>query len=598
MTTPEYHAQVDARARQIVEYVAEHQGESLWTAHALLALDRHHDRITDIIKKGLSGRTTAPDVRPAGGPFQVLPCMLLVSRWRDKLPDKAVAAVRDFFVEGVLERGNTENHWLMYYAGNLLAAEQWPDVKTFWNGLPPEAMRREATRWILGMIERTAVHGHHEYDSPQYHIEHLISMLGLADLARDAHLRRQTELVLSILVADMALEYFYGAWAGGHSREGYRQNTWTRTGAIPIIQYLYFGGEDFDPAAHVHGFGVYAAVAHYRPPRLFAEMAWDRSKPHIVKKTRAPRTICRHAEREAAPVRKYTYMSRSFALGSTQVGLPGAPAGPIDLVSWDLTWRGPNQQAKIVCNHPYRGAGRFSAFLAGLPQGIGRAIGSDKPYLQWPDRLFGASPYERMMQHEGAVIVLYRIPEDDETPFVNLFLPKSTAWVERDGWIMGDMGDFYVALRPVGPYDWQEIREANNANIMVTDADLINGWLLRIHTRNAGFILEAVEADEAKPFEDFCARRTACHLDLTRWPDDGVVAVDTLKGVRLEMAYDGPHRVDGVAIDYASWPLYEAPGVEAPLGTGKMVFRRGDDEVRLDFGIDPEKPLIPMRVIG
>ena len=77
-------------------------------------------------------------------------------------------------------------------------------------------MRDEASRWIGGMIERTAVNGHHEYDSTGYHTEHVSPYIALADHAADPHLRHQAKQVLSLLVADMALEYFHGAWAGGH----------------------------------------------------------------------------------------------------------------------------------------------------------------------------------------------------------------------------------------------------------------------------------------------------------------------------------------------------------------------------------------------
>ena len=449
------------------------------------------------------------------------------------------------------------------------------------------------------MIERTAVNGHHEYDSPQYHVEHMVPMVTLADHAADPHLRHQVEQVLSLYVADMALEYYYGAWAGGHCREGYRENTWRKSGAISALQYLYFGDEEFEPKHHVHGFCIPPATAAYRPPALFAEMAVDRSRPHIVKKTKAPRTIYRRVEHEAQPVRKYTYMSPSFALGSSQLGLPGPGSGPIDLISWDLTWRGENQQAKICCNHPYRSPERFSAFLVGYPQQIRRQIGSDKPYLQWPDRLFGASPYERMMQHEGTVIVLYKIPADDEAPFINMFLPRTIAWVERNGWIMGDTGTgAYVALYPIGPYEWTEIREEGSTRHLAANPDQIDGWLLRVPDVYGGLVLEAREAEDEESFEAFCTHRAASQPDLSGWPGSGRVAVETMDGCQLEMNYEGPHRVDGTAIDYDAYPLYEAPGVDAPLGTGRMTFSRGDQEVKLDFGVETSKPLIPMRVIG
>jgi len=587
MNAEEYAEQVESRARQMLAALTP-RANSLWNAHALMWQGGREEQVGELIRTQLGQPVEGPFGRVTSGTFQVLAAMFLVCRWGEQLPEEAVAYVKQLMTRGILHRGNTENHWLMHYVGNLLAAERWTDVDTWWNGLSRGGVRAEAARWILGMIQRTALGGHHEYDSPQYHLCHVLSMMALADHAQDAHLRRQAEKVLSLFVADMALEYFHGAWAGGHSREGYRQNTWTRTGEITGLQFLYFGEEEFDPDLHLTGMIGPALTARYCPPALFAEMARDREKPHVVRKTKAPRTLYRHVDREARPVRKYTYVSRSFALGSTQTGLPGPPAGPIDLVSWDLTWNGPKHQAKIVSSHPYRSPGRFGAFLSSLPQGIGRKISTDKPYLQFFDRLFGASPYERMMQHEGTLVVLYRIPADDETPYVNLYLPKGIAWREEDGWILGDVGSLYVALFPIGGYQWTEIREDEQ----------IDGWLVRIEECDAGLVLEVGEGEEAGAFSGFCAARVNRMVDLSGWPEEGRVAVETTKGARLEMEYDGEHRVDGKGVDYEGYPLYGAPGVEAPLGTGWTAFRHGADRIELDFGIDPDQPLLPMRVIG
>ena len=585
MTNEEYRIQVDARARQMLDAIAP-EANSLWSAHALMGQKESGEQVAKLMETQLGKPIIGPFDRVASGTFALLGAMFLVCRWKEELPEEAIERVRQLMTRGILHRGNTENHWLMNYTGNLLAAEFWEEEEIWWNGQSREAAYAEAKRWILGMIERTAINGHHEYDSPQYHLCHVLSMIALADHARDEQVQQQAEQVLSLMIADMALEYFKGAWAGGHSREGYRQNTWTRTGDIKGLHFLYFGGEEFDPDLHLSGMIGPALTARYRPPALFAEMAWDRRTPHVVKKTRAPRTIYRHVERESQPVRKYTYMSSSFALGSTQVGLPGAQAGPIDLVSWDLTWDGPDHQAKIVCNHPYRSPGRFSAFLSELPQVIGRNVPTDKPYLQFFDRLFGASPYEQLMQHEGTLIALYRIPKEDETPYVNLYLPKGIAWEEREGWILGDAGEFYTALSPIGRYSWTSIREEN----------LIDGWLVRIEERQAGLVLEAAEAKDAGGFDAFCKTRTNQPVDLNGWPER--VAVQATGGQRLEMIYDGVHRVDGKAIDYDAYPLYGAPGVEAESGSGKMAFRRGADEVQLDFKVEPGKALLPMRVIG
>ncbi|MEE3257861.1 MAG: hypothetical protein VX293_01495 [Candidatus Latescibacterota bacterium] len=599
MTSSTYQAEVAARTEQILHAAHESGSDrSLWGAHALMPHKPAAAEIVEIVRNHLWRKTDSPASGLLGGPFEILPCMLLLCRWEHELPTEATALIRDFMTQAHLERGNTENHWLMAYGGMLLAAERWPDADFAWSGLRAAAIAAEATRWISGIIERSAVQGHHEYDSTGYHIEHMTAYIGLYEHAHSAELRAQIENMLTLLVADMALEYFNGAWAGGHSREGYRQNTWTRLGPIQPLQYLYFGGIDFDHIAHTHGFAIPSVVASYRPPALFAEMAWDRAKAHVVKKTKAPRTIYRHAREIARPVRKYTYMSRSFALGSTQLGLPGTQCGPIDLTAWDLTWDGPNHQAIVACNHPYNSPDRFSAFLHGFPQHIGRSIATGKPYLQWPDRLFGASPYERMLQHEGGIVVLYDIPQRDAHPFVNIFLPHGQTWSERGGWIFADAGDFHIGLYAIGPYEWTDILEANNANILVREGDLIDGWLLRIHSRTAGLVVEVVEADEVESFAHFCRQRVALVPDLSGWPDDKRVQVQTTAGHALDITHDGAHRVDGEEVDYDAYPLYAAPGVEAPLGTGRVKFAKNGDEVAVDFGIDPNKPLLPMRVIG
>ena len=552
---------------------------TLWGAHASMAVgDR--ERAEEIVTQNLPESL---------GSFGTLSVSWLGARWGSELTDRANDLVRQALTTTVHHRGNTENHWLVYYSGTLVATEQYADVEIWWNGMPRVAVQAEARRWILGMIDRTARLGHHEYDSPQYHACHMLAMIFLADHAQDPQVQRQAEQMATLFVADMALEYFHGAWAGGHSREGYRQNTWTITGIAASMAYYYFGDVEFDEESHGWDMAGPAISARYQPPQALAEMALDRSQPFVVRKTKAPREIYRQADGVAQPVRKYTYVSPSFALGSTQIGLPGPEAGPIDLVSWDLTWAGPQHQAKIVCNHPYLSPGRFSAFLSELPQAIGRSVAeAHKPYLQNPDRLFGASPFEQMVQCESAVLVAYRIPPEDRAPYVSLYLPKQVAWVEERDWLLGDAGGFYIAIRTFCRYRWLEIVEESQ----------IDGWMLRMDGPAPGLALEAEEADAVGSFDEFCDEMVGPRLDLGDWLESGRVAFDTRRGGRLELTYDGPHHIDGQEVDYEAWPLYCGLGVEGKMNTGRIALRHSGEEIDLDFGVDPDGPMLPMRVIG
>ncbi len=589
-----YETDVDARARQIADAILERGASSLWSAHASMLCGDDGRAASALLTEKFGTIGAGAFARNAAGTFDVLAAMSVVCRWGDQLTEESLDHVRTVFTDGVLSRGNTENHWLMHYVGSLLACERWADEQVWWNGLTPAATRDEAERWLRGIIDRTVRCGHHEYDSPQYHPWHLLPMVVLADHAAEADLRDLAGKAATLFTADMALEFSQGGWAGGHSREGYRENTWTYSGNTPVLQYLYFGGEEFDSTRHSHPLGGIAITSRWRPAQILAKIALDEaSLPHIVRKTKAPREIYRHAQRDPRPVRKYTYLSKSFALGSTQLGID-PPAGPIDLVSWDLGWGGAKHATKVVANHPYRSPLRFSAFLGGFPQTIRRGIASPKPYLQWPDRLFGASPYERILQHEGAILVMYRIPEEDEAPYVNLYLPATASWTHTpDGWLCADIeGTHFIGVRPVGDCHWDLIKED----------DFIDGWLLRLDDPCAGVAVEAVEAADVRGgFDEFVASRQDA-LDTVGWPTDGQVTLTTMAGTTLEMdwpaAQECVRRINYEIVD-DECDLYEAPSVaSAKLGDGRIVFEHEGQRLELDFDVDVSRPMMPMRCVG
>ena len=133
---------------------------------------------------------------------------------------------------------------------------------------------------------------------------------------------------------------------------------------------------------------------------------------------------------------------------------------------------------------------------------------------------------------------------------------------------------------------------------MVREGDLIDGWLLQIHTLRGGIALEAVEAGTIGSFAEYRDRRSSKDLDTSRWEIDGTVSIESIDGHGLSMVYDGENSVDGVVVDYESYPLLEAPWVKAPLGSGKVRIEREQEILELDFGVDADSPLIPMRVIG
>ena len=122
--------------------------------------------------------------------------------------------------------------------------------------------------------------------------------------------------------------------------------------------------------------------------------------------------------------------------------------------------------------------------------------------------------------------------------------------------------------------------------------------MLRIQDRFAGLVVEAVEAEDVSSFDSYTVSRAEKDVDASAWIDGSVLNVETFQGTKMRLEYDGTHTIDGDAIDYAAWPLYDSPNASGEVGSGKVRFERGEETVEVDFEIDPRDELIPMRVIG
>ena len=122
MNQQTYNSQVDARAQQMLTAICERSTDySHWNLHACMHLAPDPTAVTQTIRRTLWRNAEVAAADLMGGPFEILPAALIYSRWQDVLTDEARTLLRDYLTGAHFERGNTENHWLMYYAGLLLA---------------------------------------------------------------------------------------------------------------------------------------------------------------------------------------------------------------------------------------------------------------------------------------------------------------------------------------------------------------------------------------------------------------------------------------------------------------------------------------------
>ncbi|MFP4542405.1 MAG: hypothetical protein ACLFR7_12325, partial [Opitutales bacterium] len=118
--------------------------------------------------------------KPSGAMFWMHPMVLIMYAGEKHLLAEDEAFIRGLWRTYFPFRGDTENHWLMYYASLYLAAQKDPQAgpEAWYNGKSSRENMDEARDYIDDWMRVTSQYGQGEFDSPNY-IEEYVRPLGL-----------------------------------------------------------------------------------------------------------------------------------------------------------------------------------------------------------------------------------------------------------------------------------------------------------------------------------------------------------------------------------------------------------------------------------
>jgi hypothetical protein len=389
--------------------------------------------------------------------------------------------------------------------------------------------------------------------------------------AEDPAMRQRAAMMLDYIIADYATELLAGHYGGGHSRVYEREAMAPGQAAATRFSALLFG----EAPLLMSGESYITAVSGYEPPLILHAIATDRSAPYVHREAKRTRHRFRFSEIKNAPVYKYTFMRPEYVLGSTQGGL----LQPIQQLTWGLLWAATDriESRNVVTSlHPYSSDIEMGMYFAELREFIVEIVVRSKREYDSPDKITGGSPYEQVFQHEDALIALYDIAADDKHPHINAFFPDELADLTEDpsGWIFGRGGEGYLAYYPLQPYRWQEKED-------YFDEGRMHRLLVSEHIKN-GAVVQAAPVSAYSSMGAFQAAVRALPLE-TRTSPTPSVQFTSLGGHQLEATYGQTPIVDGVAVDYAAWPLFDGPFANAEVGSRQLELRYGPQRRLLDF---------------
>lgn len=513
---------------------------------------------------------------PRGDMFWMYPFITVMYAGRDQLPEATRAQMRDLWRTYTPYRGDTENHWLMFHAAMYLVTQMYPDepAESWFNGKSSEENFREAEEYLISWYDLTTTIGQGEYDSPDYFNVYIVPNAQLLAYAEDPAMRLRAKMMLDYLLADFAVESLNGIYTGAHSRVYPRQALETWFPASTGFAWLLFG----NTPQRLRAESMLLLMAGYEPSAWLHALATDRSRDYIHKERKRTRHRMRFSPGvRNAPVYKYTYMTPEFSVGTSQGGL----LQPIQQKTWEVNWAlddPRNKNNTFFTIHPHSSTTELGMYFSGTLGFLTEGVTRSKTTYDSPDKWTGGSPYEQVFQDHGAVIALYDIKPDTRWPHVAAFFSKDLAHREDDdsGWVFAQGGDALIAVYPMAPYEWR--REEDE-----WQAGEYNYRLHSPHLKN-GFVVQVASASSFEGgFEGFKSAVRALDLDTSVDPLPSV-SFTTLDGTRLTAAYGSTPTVDGRAVEYDNWKLFEGPFLNAEVGSRRLEISYGIRQHTLDFG--------------
>ncbi|MDZ7313006.1 MAG: hypothetical protein ONB45_17200 [candidate division KSB1 bacterium] len=510
-----------------------------------------------------------------GGMFYACYLIGTYLHMRDLLPDSLHRKIRRAYRQRMMVRGDTENHWVMYYTGLYLAAQTWPNEEgTQWfNGKSSEENFKEAEAWLNYWIKLTATKGQGEFDSPTYFITFVTPVLVLYDFAQDPVMKKKAQMMLDYLFADFAAEHLRGNYGGGHSRD-YPQDIINPITALSTKwAWLYFGEPDFEPWSETRGKSrhrswetVFGAVGSYRLPDLIRQIATDRSAPYVHTETKRVRNIIRFGAQRNPPVYKYTYMTSDYVLGS----LHGGILQPIQQHTWDVTFVSDKPYNTIFTLHPFYSGKELAMFFPEEQKILSDEV--DRFHLVYtnPNKWNSSSPYEQTFQHKNALIVLYNIDPHAKHSHIDGFFPKTLEERVEDAsrWIFCKAGKTYIAFYPLKPYEWIE-EEVN--------------WRWRSHDLKNGIVVEIGTETDYGSFAEFKKRFQQTKIEYQDFDTNLTVKYTTQEGAVMQFTYGGPRLLNGKPVDFASYKSFNGPFLQSEAGSGVVKMTYKNQTRILDF---------------
>ena len=532
----------------------------------------------------------------------------------------------------------TENHYILYTSAAYLAGQLYPD-EVFTNSGETGRQKVEANRKrILRWLDLRFHTGFSEWLSHVYYDEDLTALLALYDFAQDEEIRRKAEMVIHLLLLDIALNSFKGVFGSTHGRAYENTKKWASNEGTTDTSKLLLGMGIFSNFDNMSAIAF--ALSGYRMPKVIEEIATHPTpagRDETVRKfENRQRMGIKLAEMEKWGIHPDNFEDGMHYLTLEAYIHPRTIANTLrmfDVANW---W----ENSFLSAFKPYRGMLKTLNTLGGLPllarymerdacrntreevniytyktpdymlstaQDYRKGYGGDQQHI-WqatlgadavcftthPAKIEGVTPnywagsglLPRAAQYKNVAVIIYNIGKipalyvPTRHFFTHAWFPrdKFDEVIEKNNWIFARTGEGYLALRSQNPYIWGTYRtETGDPKGSPKPLGSDNEILVN-GAQNIWVCQMGRKADDGK-FSDFTEKLAAAQITFSGMN----VEFQSPGNGAVRFGWEAGFSVDGVTIRLQGYPRYDNPFVKAEFNTNAVHISTGNHKLSLNW---------------
>ncbi len=500
----------------------------------------------------------------------------------------------------------TENHQIIFHSDELLAGQLFRD-RVFQNsGRDGTYHIAHAEHLIRRWLDFRIRFGFSEWLSNCYFDEDLLALVNLCDFAESPDIQKQAEMLVDVILFEMALHSYRGVFGCTHGRSYPRLIKGARGENSASVSKMMLGVGLFNNPSN---FGaVCLATSDYRCPAVIEQIASDLEPPLLLRERHsfdmddAPEHGLSYDDMEDGhlfwSIQDYThpklmplaqriksetgimlyedvYQARYDDLLQKQIEEHG------EVVDGDLdchamtevniqTYR--TADYMLSCAQDYRqGKPGYQQHIWQATLGIDAVVFTNHPgsddQRSRPNYWAGNGILPRAAQHRNLLVCIHQVYADDPFPFSHAYFPGDAfdERIETDHWVCARKGDGYIGLFSQHAYRWLQ-EDGHDVEVRVDRPG--NIWLCEMGRRT-----------DWGDFSAFVQAVTTSRVDC-----EGLnISYASPSLGDVSFGWDDPLTVAGQEIPLRGYGRFDNTYCQCAFTDPRLVIKRNSDELHLDF---------------